>query len=167
MKKVNAAMIGACLLSLVFSCTKGDISLPDAKTPTRDKPAVESYRNGGGPYVLNMVIKLSAEEEVADVNTETKGLAHLRVSSDKKLYSKVIIQKLAEGDNLRFAHVHSGPFGMNGPVVITLCATAADFGKNIVIDLTDAQYDFLLNDPAYVNAHSDFFPPGIVRGQIR
>ncbi|MGZ8559869.1 MAG: hypothetical protein ACXWWC_16120 [Chitinophagaceae bacterium] len=42
----------------------------------------------------------------------------MRVSSDKKLYSKVIIQKLEEGDALRFVHVHAGAAGVNGPVRI-------------------------------------------------
>ena len=114
-----------------------------------------------------MVIQLSGDNEVPAVNTPAKGLAHLRVSSDKKLYSKVIIQNLAEGDVLRFAHVHAGATGVNGPVKIFLCHTAADFGENIVTALTDEEYNLLLNDAIYVNAHSNFSPPGLVRGQIR
>ena len=79
----------------------------------------------------------------------------------------MIIQKLEEGDALRFAHVHAGAAGVNGPVRIFLCHTAADFGENIVTELTDEQYNLLLNDATYVNAHSNFRPGGLVRGQIR
>ncbi len=79
----------------------------------------------------------------------------------------MIVQNLAEGDALRFSHVHSGATGVNGPIRIFLCHTADDFGQNIVTDLTDEEYNFLLNDAAYVNAHSNFSPPGLVRGQIR
>lgn len=165
MKKRTIAMLVAGISLFVYSCQKKDI-LPAEKTAAVKK-SIESNRNGGGPYVLNMVIQLSGDEEVPAVNTPAKGLAHLRVSSDKKLYSKVIIQKLEDGDALRFAHVHAGAAGINGPVRIFLCHTADDFGQNIVTDLTDAQYNFLLNDPAYVNAHSNFSPPGLVRGQIR
>lgn len=135
--------------------------------PEKKAVVVEASRNGDGPYVLNMLIQLSGDNEVPAVNTPAKGLAHLRVSADKKLYSKVIVQNLAEGDALRFSHVHSGATGVNGPIRIFLCHTADDFGQNIVTDLTDEEYNFLLNDAAYVNAHSNFSPPGLVRGQIR
>ena len=114
-----------------------------------------------------MVIQLSGDEEVPAVNTPAKGLAHLKVSSDKKLYSKVIVQNLEDGDALLFAHVHAGATGINGPVRIFLCHTAEDFGENIVTDLTDEQFNLLLNDATYVNAHSSFSPGGLVRGQIR
>ena len=155
------------IILLTFSCQKKDLQIESCAVPAKKATVVESNRNGEGPYVLNMVIELSGDNEVPAVNTPAKGLAHLRVTEDKKLYSKVIVQTLAEGDALRFSHVHSGAFGVNGPIQIFLCHTADDFGKNIVTELTDAQYNFLLNDPAYVNAHSNFSPPGLVRGQIR
>ena len=63
--------------------------------------------------------------------------------------------------------MHAGATGVNGPVRIFLCHTAADFGQNIVTELTDEQYNFLLNEPAYINAHSNFNPAGIIRGQVR
>lgn len=156
------------LLMAIYSCQKKDaISCMPDKASEAKKEVVTALRNGDGPYVFNMVVQLSGDEEVPAVNSPTKGVAHLRVTSDKILYSKVIIQKLQEGDALRFAHVHSGAAGVNGPVKIFLCHTAADFGENIVTQLTDEQYNLLLNDAVYVNAHSDFSPPGIARGQIR
>jgi hypothetical protein len=165
MKKRTLAMLVAGISLLVYSCQKKDILPPENAAAV--KKSIESNRNGGGPYVLNMVIQLSGDEEVPAVNTPAKGLAHLRVSTDKKLYSKVIIQKLEAGDALRAAHVHAGAAGVNGPVRIFLCRTADDFGQNIVTDLTDEQYNILVNDPTYVNAHSNSRPAGLVRGQIR
>ena len=53
------------------------------------------------------------------------------------------------------------------PVRIFLAHTADDFGKNMVQTLTPEQYDLLLNEEVYANAHSNLYPPGIVRGQIR
>jgi hypothetical protein len=168
MKKRTAALLLASISLCIYSCQKKEI-LPEEKEVSVEKSqaSIVSNRNGNGPYVLNMVIPLSGDEEVPAVNTPAKGLAHLRVGSDKKLYSKVIIQNLADGDALRFAHVHSGATGVNGPVQIFLCHTAEDFGENMVTDLTDAQYNLLLNDATYVNAHSNFSPGGLVRGQIR
>jgi hypothetical protein len=168
-KNLPVVVLCVCWL-LASACQKKDIlSCGDPKASNSSKKTGDpaALKNGGGPYVLNMVIQLSGDEEVPAVSTPTKGLAHLRLTADKKLYSKVIIQKLEDGDVLRFAHVHSGAAGVNGPIRIFLCHTAEDFGENIVTDLTDEQYNFLLNTPVYVNAHSNFSPPGIVRGQIR
>ena len=117
--------------------------------------------------VFSKVIQLTGNEEVPSVNTETKGIAILRISKSKKLYSKIIVQKLAEGDALRFAHVHAGMAGANGPVRVTLAANASEFGINKVIQLTDAQFNLITEGFAYVNVHSNFFPAGIIRGQIR
>ena len=167
MPKRNFTLLLLGVFLLFFSCSKKEIQIESCAVPEKKAVVVEASRNGGGPYVLNMLIQLSGENEVPAVNTPAKGLAHLRVSADKKLYSKVIVQNLAEGDALRFAHVHAGATGVNGPVRIFLCHTADDFGQNIVTDLTDEEYNFLLNDPAYVNAHSNFSPPGLIRGQIR
>jgi hypothetical protein len=150
---------------VLFSCTKSNVMHDDVAANAMQMADKEA--NGGGPYVLNMVIQLSGDNEVPAVSTTTKGVAHLRVSTSKKLYSKVIVQRLESGDALRFAHVHSGAAGVNGPVRIFLCHTAADFGQNIVTELTDEEYNFLLNEPAYVNAHSNFSPSGIIRGQVR
>ena len=117
--------------------------------------------------VFTQVVQLEGSQEVPAANTETKGIAILRVSKSKKLYSKIIIQKLAEGDALRFAHVHMGAAGVNGPVRIGLADNASQFGINRTIQLTDAQFTLITQGACYVNAHSNFFPGGIVRGQIR
>ncbi|HEX5026740.1 MAG TPA: CHRD domain-containing protein [Agriterribacter sp.] len=164
-KKLFAPLL---ILSLaIFSCQKSNLKPDDSSAKMSELKNDNDESNGGGPYVLNMVIKLSGDNEVPAVITTTKGLAHLRVSTSRKLYSKVIIQDVEIGDALRFSHVHAGATGVNGPVKIFLCHTPEDFGKNIVTDLTDEQYDLLINGAAYVNAHSNFYPAGIVRGQIR
>jgi CHRD domain-containing protein len=168
MKKRTTVLLLAGISLFIFSCQKKDI-IPqeNAISAQKSQAVIESNRNGDGPYVLNMLIQLSGDEEVPAVNTPAKGLAHLKVSSDKKLYSKVIVQNLEDGDALLFAHVHAGATGVNGPVRIFLCHTAEDFGENIVTDLTDEQFNLLLNDATYVNAHSSFSRGGLVRGQIR
>ncbi|QNA46375.1 CHRD domain-containing protein [Lacibacter sediminis] len=117
--------------------------------------------------VFTQVVQLEGSQEVPAVDTDTKGIAILRVSKSKKLYSKIIIQKLADGDALRFAHVHMGARGANGPVRIGLADNASQFGINRTIQLTDAQFTLLTEGACYVNAHSNFSPGGIVRGQIR
>src|SRR5690606_27978056 len=122
--KQSLPAAGLLLVMIAWiSCQKKDtISCLVPKEQKNQSRQLEtlSQKNGSGPYVLNEVIRLSAANEVPALNFETQGVAHLRLTSDRVLYSKVIIQKLAEGDALRFAHVHSGITGVNGPIVIFL-----------------------------------------------
>lgn len=150
----------------LFSCQKAELT-KSSTLNVQEIPSKANQSNGGGPYVLNIVVELSGLNEVPAVNTTATGKAHLRLASDSTLYSKITVENLEEGDALRAAHVHEAPAGVNGGVKIFLARSAADFGQNIVQKLTGAQYDILLNNPTYVNAHSNVHPGGIVRGQIR
>ena len=72
------------------------------------------------------------------------------------------------------AHIHEGPAGSNGPVVVNLaapadgnaadCLTEGETGK-FVGDQTVAE---ILANPSnyYVNVHNQEFPGGAVRGQL-
>lgn len=125
-----------------------------------------------GKIFFTQVVQLEGSQEVPTLSapavaTETKGIAILRVSASKKLYSKVIIQKLADGDVLRFSHVHAGAAGLNGPISFNLADSPADFGVNKELQLTDAQFTLITTGACYVNVHSNFRPAGIIRGQIR
>jgi hypothetical protein len=164
-KLVFYAALPAALF--LFSCQKQADTAHHEESSTAARARSMNEPNGGGPYVLNMTIQLSGDQEVPAAMTNAKGVAHLRVTADRKLYSKIIVTNMAEGDALRFAHVHAGAAGANGPVVITLAHNAAEFGQNMVMNLTPAQYNLLVSGAAYVNAHSNFHPAGIVRGQIR
>jgi hypothetical protein len=156
------------LVSVIFfSCQKSDLGHETSNQEVLEIQMASANANGGGPYVLNMVIQLRGENEVPAVNTSALGVAHLRLTADRKLYSKIIISNLEEGDALRFAHIHMGAEGVNGPVRVFLAHTPDDFGKNMVQTVSLEHYNLILNGAAYVNAHSNFYPPGIVRGQIR
>ncbi len=152
-----------------ISCSKSMDEI-QPKDQSKIQNLDQSQKNseaGDDRIVFTQVVQLEGNQEVPAVVTETKGIAILRVSASKKLYSKVIIQKLADGDALRFAHIHAGAIGFNGPVRIGIAGNAADFGINKEFQLTDAQFLLITSGAAYVNAHSNFFPTGIVRGQIR
>ena len=121
---------------------------------------------------LNAVIDLaddvilSGANQIPSINTTAKGLALIRLTADKKLYSNVTVKDLEMGDNLIAAHIHSGAAGANGPVSVVLCKSAADFGMIQINTLTDAVYMSVKSGYNYVNAHSTNHPKGIVRGQI-
>jgi len=118
---------------------------------------------------LEMVadVALSGANEVPPVVTTATGIALLRLTSDKKLYSKVTVTNLEVGDTLRFAHIHEAAAGANGPVIVDLCATAADFNVAKTTTLSDALFLKVKTSAVYVNVHSVNHSGGIVRGQVR
>ena len=75
--------------------------------------------------------------------------------------------RIEAGDAFAFAHIHSGAAGTNGPVILDLAATAADFNVTKILSPGATVITALKNDPVYVNAHSTNKPGGIIRGQIR
>ena len=159
----------------IFSCSESSYDEQTAKSPSETQYNTSSKKMsnpGDQRIVFTQVVQLEGSQEVPTlaapaVATETTGIAILRVSASKMLYSKVIIQNLAEGDMLRFSHVHAGAAGTNGPVIINLADNPADFGVNKERQLTDAQFTLLTTGSCYVNVHSNFRPAGIIRGQIR
>ncbi|QEH40586.1 CHRD domain-containing protein [Chitinophaga sp. XS-30] len=117
--------------------------------------------------VLAETINMSGVNEVPPVVTTATGVALLRLTVDRKLYSKVTVTDLPAGDALTMAHIHSGATGANGSVLVPLCATAADFGISKMTQLDEAKASALRTEALYVNAHSSTWPNGVVRGQIR
>jgi hypothetical protein len=168
----NLSLLLVCTI-LVISCTEStQLVNPqngiELRSQKLSKPNLKNANEMlGDRIVFTQVVQLEGAQEVPAVDTEMKGLAILRVSADKVLHSKVIIQKLAEGDALRASHVHIGAMGVNGGVRIFLAHDEHEFGKNIETQLTDAQYDLIMNGACYVNVHTNFKPGGMIRGQIR
>ena len=126
---------------------------------------IRGQLNTGLEMVADVV--LSGTNEVPPVVTTATGIALLRLTTDKKLYSKVTVTNLEAADLLTAAHIHRAAAGVNAGVFIGLCANASDFGVNKVVTVTDANFTSLKTDAMYVNAHSVIRPGGIVRGQIR
>lgn len=118
---------------------------------------------------LAMDVALSSANEVTTtpVTPIATGKAILRLTSDKELFSNVTVTGLDPVDALTFAHIHSGASNANGPVLIPLCASAADFGVTRMPPLSDENYAKLKTDALYVNAHSTKYASGVARGQIR
>jgi hypothetical protein len=61
------------------------------------------------------------------------------------------------------AHLHSGPPGVSGPVILSL-----PVGSPILTDLTllEANEPALLAGNTYVNVHTNLYPGGEIRGQV-
>jgi hypothetical protein len=119
------------------------------------------------PVTFAASVALSGTNEVPAVTTTATGLSLLRLTADNKLYSKLTVSGIEAGDAFAFAHIHSGAAGTNGPVILDLAATAADFNISRILSPSATVITALKNDPVYVNAHSTNKPGGIIRGQIR
>ena len=117
--------------------------------------------------VLADDVILKGTNQVPSISTTAIGLGLLRLTSDQKLYSLVTVKDLEMGDKLLVAHIHKADAGVNGPVIIGLCSSAADFGKIKINTLTDANFTTVKTDYIYVNAHSVNHPGGLVRGQVK
>ena len=113
-------------------------------------------------------VTMNGNNEVPAVTTSATGTALLRLTSDKKLYSKIIVTYLEAGDVLNAAHLHKAAAGSNAGVFLGLYGSSAEFGTTKIITLTDAAIiTSLKTDAMYVNAHSTAKPGGIIRGQVR
>lgn len=128
------------------------------------KGLVRGQLNVGIELADDVVLKGS--NQTPAVNTMAKGLALIRLTSDKKLYSNVTVKDLESGDELLYAHIHKGDAGVNGSIIVNLCMNAADFGMIKINPLSDENFMIIKKDYNYVNVHSKAFPKGIVRGQI-
>lgn len=120
-----------------------------------------------GKVVWNATIHMDAVQ--AESTSDSWGLAILRVTEDKKLTYKIIVHQVDEGDALSNAHIHYGARGVNSEFFIPMMAGVMNLGKNVTIQLTDHQYEVLVNgtQPIYINVHSHTYPGDSIRGQIR
>lgn len=119
--------------------------------------------------VFSAIVPLSGSNVVPAVTTTANGVATLRFTADKKLYSRVVVNNLEPGDALIGANIHTGAPGATGPVLIPIANSAADFNVNKVITLNDAQYTAIMNsvNRYYVNVITNLAPTGKIRGQMK
>lgn len=128
----------------------------------------------------NFNVKLSGDQELHVVDTRAKGVAIFRFNKDNSMVNfQINVSKL---EDVRFAHIHLGKRGENGPVVVTLQSTKIDgpvngvYAKGMLTDsnlggrLTGGDLtilkEALRTGNAYVNVHTDKYPPGELRGQL-
>lgn len=112
-------------------------------------------------------VSLSGANEPNPVTTTATGIAIVRINEDNQMFSKITITNLESGDTLRFAHIHIGATGLNGPVITNLAESRNDFGITQTRMISAGLADSIATRMVYVNVHSNFSPGGKMRGQIR
>jgi len=131
---------------------------------------------GGGDGPIKRGADLTGSEEVPPVTTDGSGSLELKIARDgSQIRYKLAVEGLT---NVLFAHIHVGPPGVNGPVILNLATssfteiegdlTAADLapapaqGINNFADAIAAIED----GGTYSNVHTAANPGGEIRGQI-
>ena len=118
----------------------------------------------GAPGSVSFEANLDGNQEVPPTGSLATGYGDITVTPDHaNLHIELSVSNFT--NTITASHIHSGVFGQNGPVVFPIGAftgsTRADFA------ITSAQYLQFLNQGFYANVHSNIFPGGEIRGQIR
>ena len=126
--------------------------------------------------------KLSGSEVVPPVKTMAKGEAVFQLGKDgNELTYKLTV---ADIENVTAAHIHDGKVGQNGPPIVSLYAGPKKEGKfsgtlsegtitakDLMGQLKGRLFSHLIqmieDGHAYVNVHTDKYPDGEIRGQIK
>lgn len=106
---------------------------------------------------------LSGANEVPPNESTATGSAELTYNRNTRIFQIVVEYSGFEAIG---AHIHRGEEGVNGPVVWGFEPPASPI--NYTSDpLTPEQESELYNELYYVNVHSEEYPAGEIRGQLR
>jgi hypothetical protein len=109
-------------------------------------------------------VELAGDQEVPPVKTAASGSGTIVVSSDKSVSGSIT----TSGIQATAAHIHDGPAGKNGPVIIPLTKGPDNtWSVPAGAKLTDAQYSSYLAGNLYVNVHSAAHKGGEIRAQLK
>lgn len=161
-----AALLGACnggeeetAPETPEATETAEEATPGATTPTAS-PLAE------GQAMLR--VTLAADNEVPNAgDREMSGSGTVRLNaSSGEVCPDLDIEK-PEATAIRAAHIHRGPAGENGPVVIPF-ESDADGVSDDCVTAEAALVNEVLQSPDgfYVNVHTERYPDGAIRGQL-
>jgi hypothetical protein len=115
--------------------------------------------------------RLAAANETTGSTSTARGHAQIKVRNDGAIEWKVFVLNRA-GETFTAGHVHLGPAGVAGAVVLPLHTGAATTARHIR-DRGESSTSGTLGaaicaNPSnyYVNYHTTVFPGGAIRGQL-
>ena len=133
-------------------------------------PAVADRLPGSDQGGLPQSATLVGANQVPPVATAGSGTAHITINSGHdELCFQVTVSNLS-GPPL-FAHLHRGPAGTNGPIVVPFVppfAFSATGTAQGCVSVADSLLNDIRSDPGgfYVNVHTAQHLGGEVRGQL-
>jgi hypothetical protein len=107
-------------------------------------------------------VRLSGGEQVPPLRVDGRGSGSFRVADDGTLTGSITTRDV-EGT---MAHIHHGPKGINGPVIVPLNKDGDTYSVPAGHRLTSEQVEELKNGNMYVNVHTARNKAGEIRGQL-
>ncbi|QHE87012.1 CHRD domain-containing protein [Hydrogenophaga sp. BPS33] len=109
-------------------------------------------------------LPLSGAQEVPPVNTSATGTSTIAIAGDGSVAGSV----KTTGIVATMAHIHMGPAGQNGPVIVPLTKSGDnEWSVPSGAKLTPAQLAAHKSGSLYVNVHSDAHKGGEIRAQLK
>ena len=180
MKKLYYLCLVVATTFLLQACNESDVQISSSVEDEISKAAGKDQRN--------FTAHLTGSQEVPPATTNAVGQAKFQVSKDGQSVSfKLIVANL---NDVRMAHIHIAPAGVNGPVAVWLYPAAPPMllipgtTNGILADGSFTKSNFVAAGPlggmeisdlvealkagdAYVNVHTNAYPGGEIRGQIK
>lgn len=108
--------------------------------------------------------ELTGGKEVPPVSTQAYGKSTIKVARDRTVSGSVIVFDMKPTS----AHIHWGAMNQDGPVIIPLNRVSDSvFSVPPKARLTEEQYARFREGNLYINVHSDRFPTGEIRAQMK
>lgn len=172
----------------------GIISTALADDDHRKKARLAADLSGGQQVLTTQIMNASGDTVTIPIGplvTGAHGKAHFSLSRDKTML-KYHFEATGFGTPLFMAHIHLGPKGANGPILMWLFGdqsnapfplprddgpftgsisgvlTMTDLNPNPALGINTFEDAIanIMNGNAYVNLHTTANPPGEIRGQI-
>ena len=108
-------------------------------------------------------VRLYGSSEVPPVTTQAYGTGVVNIATERSVTVTLSVVGMAP----TMAHIHEGPAGANGPVIVPLVKVGdAGFASADGAKMTESQYAAYKAGNTYLNVHSAKFPGGEVRSQL-
>jgi hypothetical protein len=187
MKSIILTLMGLLMVLLIPSCMEDDLDLRADNSNFHqliNDGIHQENLHAGMHQQMNFTAHLSGDEEVPPADTKAQGQAIFKLE-DGMLYYKLIVANI---ENVRMAHIHMAPAGQNGGVVAWLypegpppqliegrfqgvLAEGTITEANLTGPLAGASFEDLIEairaGSTYVNVHTNQYPGGEIRGQIK
>lgn len=157
MKKISYFLLSAFAL---VSCSKEMSQQPGIAENLTTKVGAANPEVGGRPLSAH----LTSANGVGD--PDGTGMAYITVNIGQGSISYEL--SVSNINPATAAHIHVGPAGVNGPVVITLAAPSTGSSGGTISNLDIELLKAIIQNPEnyYVNVHNPMYPGGAVRGQL-
>jgi hypothetical protein len=183
-----SALVGACTGSTMSPAQPASVTVP-VRVQSEPRAGIPQALATGSAQVANnpdnLHTHLTGDEEVPARDTNAQGQATFKVNEDGTAIEYKL--NVANIENVTQAHIHLGPAGSNGGIVVWLYPPAPPLqlipgrtqgtlgegvitASSLVNALSGMPLSVLLerlrDGSAYVNVHTLQFPGGEIRGQI-